>query len=320
VTVFSVLAVSTATVLFFPVFLQAMALGYAWCYAYGGLAGVGLGGLVLLVGSWLGASIGYALGSLSPRLVAFFASMPPRSFLGRTMDAYFAQYQHAALIVLLLLRSSPFVPFTPLNYYCGASDRFTFGQFTATFLAFTPLAFMYVGIGGAILHIRLIDRGEADPGQYMPFIWTGFSLAIVFTLSMAAAVYFSYKKVKKGAGGVAASTITLTTTGGPTVRSKSRYSKTSKGEHVPDNAPDVDVEAVGGGAPPPPPPPDDDLPPGWREVASDDGEIYYFNDETGDSRWEKPTARDGSVAAVAPPIVEPQAFITQKSSELGMAE
>ena len=121
---------------------QAMALGYAWCYAYGGLAGVGLGGLVLLVGSWLGASIGYALGSLSPRLVAFFASMPPRSFLGRTMDAYFAQYQHAALIVLLLLRSSPFVPFTPLNYYCGASDRFTFGQFTATFLAFTPLAFM----------------------------------------------------------------------------------------------------------------------------------------------------------------------------------
>jgi len=43
--------------------------------------------------------------------------------------------------------------------------------------------------------------------------------------------------------------------------------------------------------PPGPPPPDTEpIAPGWREIVSDNGEIYYWNDETGKSLWEKPLA------------------------------
>ncbi len=262
-----------------------MALGYAWTYAYGGLEGVGFGALVLLLGSWLGASLSYTLGAASPLLTAYFASQPPSSRAGKAFDRM-SDYPYR---LLLLLRSSPFVPFTPLNLYCGATDRFTFQQFSATFLAFMPLAFMYTGIGGAILKYRLIDRGLADPERYLGFIWTGFSLAIVFTLAMAGLTYYTYTRVVQAApaGGASASTITLTTTGGPsTTRAGGRYSKTNKADLEDGTTVALAAEANAGVPPPPPPPPgpppEETLPPGWRMVMSDDGEYYYFNDDTGE--------------------------------------
>jgi len=33
-----------------------------------------------------------------------------------------------------------------------------------------------------------------------------------------------------------------------------------------------------------------ELPPGWQAVATPDGRVYYWNQATGDTTWEKPTA------------------------------
>jgi len=41
-------------------------------------------------------------------------------------------------------------------------------------------------------------------------------------------------------------------------------------------------------------------PPGWREVLSDDGEIFYYNDQTGVSQWESPSAAAPDPAPTAP--------------------
>ena len=70
----------------------------------------------------------------------------------------------------------------------------------------------------------------------------------------------------------------------------------------------LDIGDTDAGQPPAPPPPgteDLDLLPGWRPVMSDDGETYYFNDDTGDSSWDAPLrnapgSRAGSM--FAPPI------------------
>ena len=80
-----------------------------------------------------------------------------------------------------------------------------------------------MGIGGAILKYRLVDRGEADKDTYLPWIWTGFSLSITFFLGMTALVYVSFRRFH--AGTTTPAQITLSTTGGPTKRSS--YSRSS---------------------------------------------------------------------------------------------
>ena len=37
-------------------------------------------------------------------------------------------------------------------------------------------------------------------------------------------------------------------------------------------------------------PPTDLLPPGWEECEDDEGTVFYFNESTGESRWDRPTA------------------------------
>ena len=40
---------------------------------------------------------------------------------------------------------------------------------------------------------------------------------------------------------------------------------------------------------------DSPLPPGWEEVEADDGRVYYWNEDSDSTTWEKPSSRRGSV-------------------------
>lgn len=57
---------------------------------------------------------------------------------------------------------------------------------------------------------------------------------------------------------------------------------------------------------------DSPLAPGWEEVEADDGRVYYWNEETDSTTWDKPSSRRGSMdtsrtgAAVRCPASEPQ--------------
>ena len=52
----------------------------------------------------------------------------------------------------------------------------TLTQVAGTFFAWMPLAYLWVGLGGAILKFRLVSRAEADSGEYRPFILSDFIL------------------------------------------------------------------------------------------------------------------------------------------------
>ena len=276
----TILLVSIATVCFIPSFLQAIALGYLWTYAYGGTAGVGIGGVAFLIGSWIGACVSYAIGAST--LSARFAARPSSVLFGATLD----NWEHVPLRLLLLLRTFPLTPSSLLNYYIGATQRFQFWQGFVTFPAFAPLAFMYVGIGGACLKIRLVNRGEISSTKYTPYIFLGLGLALVFTLAAIFAVIFSFRRGKNGSGAqhiaVDAGQVKMTT-------STSHVAATDadtieKGEQ---RASLVNSEQVVGGAQPPPPappPPPENMKPGWRQVLDEEGSPYFFNDDTGESQ------------------------------------
>ena len=40
---------------------------------------------------------------------------------------------------------------------------------------------------------------------------------------------------------------------------------------------------------------DEGLDPGWEEVEAEDGRVYYWNEDTDSTTWEKPTSRRGSM-------------------------
>ena len=49
--------------------------------------------------------------------------------------------------------------------------------------------------------------------------------------------------------------------------------------------------------------------PGWKEATAPDGKKYYFNAESGETRWEKPVDQSGEAKPkVSDPVTPPQCF------------
>jgi len=301
-TIFFIGAVAIGTVLLIPPSLQALAFGYLWTYAYGGTEGVGVGGLVFICGSFIASALAYGVGKAT--CSTRFSSANPSSCPARLFEPFNA----TPLRLLILLRTFPFVPCALLNYYVGACDRFTFPQAAISFFTWSPLAYLWVGLGGAVLKYRLVERGEIDSGKYLPFIWAGFSLALTFMILSAVVVYCTFARATKGPTSTASALSS-------TASKRASYTRSK----LDDDAAQVGVE-VGMPPPPPPGPPPDEEPiaEGWREVLADDGELYYFNDDTGESTWDKPTAAlkkasEGSELGAPPP---PAAMGAHASSEI----
>jgi len=293
-TVFTVFFVIACTPLAIPISLQAMGIGYFWTWAYGGTVGVGISGCVLMLGALIASAFMYVAGK--GFLAERFSVNSPSTFMGRMCDSM----GHVPLHLLLLLRLFPMTNFAFLGYWAGGSDRFTFKQAMCSLFAWWPLGYLYVGIGGAIVKLHLVQRGEASSDDYLPWIWAMFSVAIFFLLVSFGFAYMAYKKERGGgqpkrkssSRGTAAVNLTIASSSADLDKAESYTVMNMQGDND---------------QPPPPlaPPPPEDLPPGWREVLSDDGELYYFNDDSGESSWDKPNP-DGSIPA--------------STTELGMAD
>jgi len=277
-------------VLMLPGILLAIMVGYGWTYAYGGMMGVGLGTITFVLGTLVGCMFCYLLGTLACCKTCVNKCKVPGcvATLMEHLDG-----QPTKLIILL--RISPFVPFNFLNYYVGASGRFTLKHVFIGHIFTIPLSFTWVGIGGAIVKFRMVQRGEIDEDTYLPFIWGGLGVTIALVLVQAGAVILWSKKTVKG------------------IRST-----THPQQDVNLIAPVVEVKGdaygsiTSGGAPPPPPPPPPEaednlnLKPGWRPVVSDEGETYYFHDDSGESQWDPPLAddADGPPPPAPPPPID----------------
>jgi len=216
---------------------------------------------------------------------------------------------------LCLLRIFPLVPYNLLNYYIGASYRFTFGQASLAFLCTLPLCFTWVGVGGAIVKFRLVERGEISSDKYLPFIWSGIGCAIALVVVVIGAV--SYHVAQKGV-----EEAELPPAGSIEMSTSKKPKDIAKQESIHLCATDDGTAAAvpaAGGVPPPPPPPmlqHTDLLPGWRELVSEAGDTYFFNDETGESQWEPPL-RPGAAAYPPPPPAAPPPQMLAPPAPLG---
>jgi len=86
----------------------------------------------------------------------------------------------------------------------------------------------------------------------------------------------------------------------------------------------------------PPPPPQipkedpDTLPSGWQKVTAADGKVYYWNEQTNVTQWERPVATKSVASAAATPSVPPRrsvgsanssvSSIAQQASARGLAQ
>ena len=273
-------------VLMFPGSAMAIGLGYLWTYAYGGVIGISLGTLTFWIATLIGCLLCYALGSLHTCKGGLHKIKAPACLMG-LLEAF----EGHPMKLMILLRSSPIVPYNVLNYYVGASGRFTMKHVVVGHIFTAPMSFMFIGVGGAIVTLRMVLRGEASPDYFLPFIITGLSVAgSLFIIEGIAFVIFSRRTVKK---------FKARPPPGPSPKQQVEMDQIdlkAAGAYVPMESPgppsgpppdDLEEDMP---PPPPPPPMDDelDLQDGWRPVLSDDGETYYFNDETGDSQWDPP--------------------------------
>lgn len=326
------LLVAAGTVFLCPGIIMALMLGYGWTYAYGGTLGVSLGTATFFCATLVGALVCHILGSLAA-CTTCVSKCPIPSCLLPTFEALADE----PFKLLVLLRASPIVPFNLLNYYTGACGRFQLKHVLVGHLFTLPMSFCMVclpepaatlawpaarmahprllaratpmasgsrhshgrwlalwwqvGVGGAILKWRRIDRNEISDEQYAPFIWAGFAVTLVFVLGATVSFIMYARRQAKGP--------VMTTSRGPPISADGVAMQPKRNPYS-----TVEVAAGGQGPPPPPGPPPPSggppLKPGWRELQSDEGETYYFNDDTGEALWEPPYA-DGAPPPPGPP-------------------
>jgi len=305
------LLVAIGTVLLVPWVLMCVCFGWIWTYSYGGLTGIPSATLAVSLGVALGSSIAYGLGTLISHLdgnervqaVKRCFTPPSGSFVCRAH----AEMAETPRQLLLLLRIFPLTPINLLHYYTGASALFTYADHLLTLPVTALLTFMWVGVGGATVKVRQHDQGLA-PDTHLAYAWSGIAVTAALCLFLLAVVVYllcrAAKRSDAGAGSATVSHKDVEAGGGVAGPEMSITHEAS-----------APAQPTGSGLVPPPqrmtfsapqgqldttlalPPPqnqasiiaDDVLPYPWREM-HEDGEIYYYNDETGESRWELPTA------------------------------
>jgi uncharacterized membrane protein YdjX (TVP38/TMEM64 family) len=165
-----VAAYGIAAVLILPCVLLTLAAGALW--------GVGRG----LVYAVTGASLGAALAFLTARYVlrrfvqAYVDRHPRLAAIDRAVEA-------EGLRLMFLLRLSPIVPYTLLNYVLGVS-RVRFREFMGGLAGMVPAALMYVYAGKVIGDAASIATGARAPRDAAYYTLLGIGLAATVLASV----------------------------------------------------------------------------------------------------------------------------------------
>ena len=155
VTFAAVYAVST--VLFVPGSLLTLGAGYVFARAVGQGAGIALGVLVVWAGANVGATAAFLLGRYVLRDAA---GAWYRKF--RIMEAVDSAVAEQGLKIVTLLRLSPIVPFTLLNYIMGLTSVGLHEYVVGTVVGIVPGTAAFVFIGTTLQSIGGGEVSEED--------------------------------------------------------------------------------------------------------------------------------------------------------------
>jgi uncharacterized membrane protein YdjX (TVP38/TMEM64 family) len=165
-----VAAYGIAAVLILPCVLLTLAAGALWGVVRG------------LVYAMTGASLGAALAFLTARYVlrrfvqAYVDRHPRLVAIDRAVEA-------EGLRLMFLLRLSPIVPYTLLNYVLGVS-RVRFREFMGGLAGMVPAALMYVYAGKVIGDVAAIATGARAPRDAAYYTLLGIGLAATVLASI----------------------------------------------------------------------------------------------------------------------------------------
>mmetsp|Transcript_32970 Transcript_32970/g.48242 ORF Transcript_32970/g.48242 Transcript_32970/m.48242 type:complete len:364 (-) Transcript_32970:84-1175(-) len=134
---------AVCTILFIPTPLLTFWAGFAFGCAYGLGAGTVLGSLSVGFGAFLGGVVSFLIGRF---IFQDFCKAICRKF--RVMRAIDAAVLSCGLKLMILLRLSPLIPFSLLNYALGAT-RVTLKDYCAGFFGIIPGTFAYVFVGAS---------------------------------------------------------------------------------------------------------------------------------------------------------------------------
>jgi uncharacterized membrane protein YdjX (TVP38/TMEM64 family) len=165
-----VVAYGIAAVLILPCVLLTLAAGALW--------GVGRGLLYAMTGASLGAALAFLTARyVLRRFVQEYVDRHPRlAAIDRAVEA-------EGFRLMFLLRLSPIVPYTLLNYVLGVS-RVRFREFLGGLAGMVPAALMYVYAGKVIGDVASIATGARAPRDAAYYTLLGFGLAATVLASI----------------------------------------------------------------------------------------------------------------------------------------
>jgi uncharacterized membrane protein YdjX (TVP38/TMEM64 family) len=161
--------------------------------AGGAIFGLGRGVAIVFVAATLGAAAAFlvsryaARGVIERRLaVRSAAAAPgaamPRSSLNAMLGAIDAATARHGLLVVLLLRLSPLIPFNVLNYALGLT-RVRFAHFVIASIGMLPATFLYVYYGRVAGDIAAVAAGMAQPRGTGYWLLLGLGLLATFAVT-----------------------------------------------------------------------------------------------------------------------------------------
>jgi uncharacterized membrane protein YdjX (TVP38/TMEM64 family) len=162
--------------------------------AAGALFGVWRGTVFVFIGAVLGASAAYAV-SLQLTRLPFLAWLDrdPRVLLARQAVA------GSGMRVQFLLRLSPVVPFTLLNYALGLS-RVRYRDFLAASSGMLPAIVMYTYYGKVVGDVTILAAGAAPPRDawYYMLMAVGLVSTVVATTMISRAARRAIEVQRRG--------------------------------------------------------------------------------------------------------------------------
>jgi len=171
-----------APVLFILIYIAAavtLAPAFFLTVAAGAMFGVWRGSVIVFIGASLGASVVYAL--VSPLAQSKWMQRITRN---RHVAAARAAIIDEGLWMMFLLRLSPLVPYTPLNYALALSGA-RYVDFLIALLGMIPAIIMYTYYGKVVGDVAALAAGVSPPRgpEYYMLLVAGL-VAIVVTTTM----------------------------------------------------------------------------------------------------------------------------------------